>query len=327
MDEFSWGQAWSLGFILMKRRLLQQAILLIGVGIVLPLALQYSILGIAVGRMSPQALAQSETSSVAALGAMVIAVLVLSYILQIGSYFGSSRLALRPNESLGAALLFGLFAGVVVLIALGVLGFVTIWIGQAIALPGIALLVILALSIPLMALFGAIYTVPSALIAVGLSAMLVIAIVIGAITGEVGLAATMVGGSGSVTVMLLVMSAVLLWLAARLSCTTALMAEHGTLNIVSAMRESWRLTWDEQWSIMRYLALIGFGLTVLIFCMVAAIGYSSAGLMQAGGPTQHASTAFLALAGGVPVAFLAVMITAGIYRSLENSTSTAEVFT
>ena len=146
--------------------------------------------------------------------------------------------------------------------------------------------------------------------------------------GNIGFAATLVGGSGLIAVVLLVMSAILLWLAARFSCTTSLMAERRSFNMIAAMRESWRLTLDEQWVIVRYLALIAFALALLLVGGAALAGVGVSAFVEGGALPEGESVAgaLIGMAVGLPLAFLSVMVPAGIYRELDQGAMTAEVF-
>src|SRR6185369_1158623 len=94
----------------------------------------------------------------------------------------------------------------------------------------------------------------------------------------------------------LVMSAALMWLATRLSCTTSLMADWKSYNLVAAMRESWRLTLEDQWVMLRYLALIAFGLALLLIAASLVAGIGAAAYFQGGlGPITGGRVVTLAL--------------------------------
>jgi hypothetical protein len=152
--------------------------------------------------------------------------------------------------------------------------------------------------------------------------------VFGTVTGNVGLAATLIGGgSGAIVVLFLVLSAVLMWLATRLSCTTSLMADWKSYNLVAAIRESWRLTLEDQWVILRYLALVAFGLAVLFIGVSLVAGIGAAAYFQ-GEPVPGGQLTLIALGlvAGTPLAFLIVLLPAGIYRELTRSSLAAEVF-
>lgn len=326
MDSFRWGKAWSLGYGFIAGRALTHAIVLIGIGILIPFALQFALTGGPAARPNALLINQVGPGTAAAMGGTLLALMVVALILQSGSYFTSWRLGLG-HSSLGGALGYGLPAGlmaVAVLAALGILIAGTVFqVGTA----GAAILLVLALLIPMLAAMAAYFTVAVAVVAVGFAAMLTLTMVMGAATGEVGMAATMVGGSGVVAVVILILCAVTLWLAARLCCTTSVMAERKSFNLIAAFKASWELTWEEQWSIMRYLALIGLGLALLYGAVEVAI-VASAGAYF-GAPNGTAASAGVTLAGiavSIPLAFLTVMIPAGIYRELNPPGVDAEVF-
>ena len=119
----------------------------------------------------------------------------------------------------------------------------------------------------------------------------------------------------------------MLWVAGRLSCTTALLAERRSFNLFSAMAESWRLTLEDEWRIMRYLALVGL---VLSFLMILIGGAAIAVLTLALGESLNGNglaRQALATLFGLPLAYFMVLIPAGIYRELAGSPmADAEVF-
>jgi hypothetical protein len=182
--------------------------------------------------------------------------------------------------------------------------------------------------------FALFYTLPAALLATIASIVLVFTMVVGTVMGNVGMAATLIGGgSGAVVVLFLVMSAALMWLATRLSCTTSVMADWKSCNLLAAMRESWRLTLEDQWIIMRYLALIAFGLAILIIAASLVAGIGAAAYFQGnssfqGNPGVGGQIVMLlvGMVVGTPLAFLIVLLPAGIYRELTRHSLAAEVF-
>jgi hypothetical protein len=192
---------------------------------------------------------------------------------------------------------------------------------------GLAVPAVMILAIPLLIAFAAFYSVAAATIAVAVALMLLIAMIGGMALGQTGFAATMVGGSGFVVVMAIVMSGVLLWLSARLSCTAAIMAETRSFNPIAAIRRSWDMTWDEQWSILRYLATIGLALAIVAFLLGTAAAALSVNLMQAGDNNVSVlAQAAASLITAVPIAYLMVMGTTGIYRELSPPQVDADVF-
>jgi membrane-anchored glycerophosphoryl diester phosphodiesterase (GDPDase) len=107
-----------------------------------------------------------------------------------------------------------------------------------------------------------------------------------------------------------------LWLGARFSCATPAMASRGSLNFLEAVRESWHVTAPRQGRIMLYLALVGllFGLVYLIFAGIfaAAVGVT---LASGGVPSMGIGTILLGIAMGVLMAYVSVLVPAGIYRA------------
>jgi hypothetical protein len=325
MDSFKWGKAWSYAYGFLAGRTLMHAIVLVGIGILIPFGAQFALAGGPVARPNPMMM-EGGLETAAAMGWMLLALLLLTYVLQTGSYFASWRLGLGQS-TLGGALGYGLPAGLLAVLVLAALGFL---IGGTAALAGTegaAILLVVALLIPLLAAMAAYYTTIAAAAAVGFALMLSLTMVLGAATGQVGMAATMVGGSGVVAVVILVLCGITLWFAARLSCVTALLAERRSFNLIAAFKASWELTWEEQWSIMRYLALIGLGIALLVIALGVAIG-ASAGMYLTPANATAATTgaALVGLAFSVPMAFLTVMIPAGIYRALTPPVIDAEVF-
>jgi len=255
-------------------------------------------------------------------------VTALGLVLQTASYFASWRRGLCPNRSLGGAIGFGLLAGLMVaLVFVALIAAATLAAGQ-IGAAGAWLLGILVFLIPLATAFAIFYTLFAAFVAIFLATALVLAMIFGTLMGDIGFAATLVGGSGLITVILLVMSAIMLWLAARFSCATSLMAERRSFNMIAAMRESWRLTLDEQWVIVRYLALIAFALALLLIGGAALAGLGVQGFVEGGVLPEGDSIAgtLIGIAVGLPLAFLSVLVPAGIYRELDQGAMTAEVF-
>jgi hypothetical protein len=330
MESFGIGRAWSLGYRLFTGRALIHALILIGVGIAAPLALQFAALGTLVGS-NPMLTGTGGMSAGAgaAAGAAMIVVMGLSYLLQTGSYFASWRLGLARDSSPGGALLYGLPASLLAMaivalaIALAAAAF-----GQLMEQPGLALILGIIAAVPVILASALFYTLMSAMIAVAVSLGLVLLMAVGTATGNIGLAATLVGGSGAVAVALVGLSLVWLWLAARLSCTAAIMAERRSFNLVAAMRESWQLTWEDQCAILRYLALLGLCVMLILFAAMFAVGVGAAAAVNLA-PDPQQDTLVFALIGlvvAIPLAYLAVMIPGGIYRSLNSASDDAAIF-
>lgn len=327
MNPFGIGSAWSLGFRFVAGQAVAQAMILIGIGILAPLALQYAFTGSVVGSMSPM-MAPRGLGNSAAAGLVAAAALAIGYILTAASYFATWRFGFDGGRSLIGAILYGLLAG---LIATALIFLLAILVGAAAAsraetLNNMVLVVVIAL-IPLIAVFATFYTVLTAFFAAVVMLGLAGSMIFGAVTGNVGLAATLVGGSGGVVVLLLVLSALFLWLTARLSCTGPLMAARRSFNFVVAARDSWRLTWEEQWPILRYLALIGFGMALLCLVAAVALGASAAMFFESGGAAgTQAGALILRVVLSIPLAYLTVIVPVGIYRELTRLEVSADVF-
>jgi len=328
MTIFGFDGAWSLGFRAVAGRFAGQAVIIVGVGIVAPLLLRLVLPGVTTGS-TPVSAVFAGPSSAGAGGLALIAALI-GYVLQTGSYFASWRYALAGDESVGGALGYGLLAGLVALLAVAlagaVLGFGVVWLR---AIPGVAIVVGLILIVPLLMLFAIFYTALTAAFALILGLALAITMILGVALGNAGFAATLLGGgSGLVVVMLLVACALALWIAARLSCASSIMAESRSFNLIEAARASWALTIDDQGRIMGYLALIGIGFAVILFALAAAIGMSIAGFGAVSIDPRGAvlAASLIGLIAGVPVAVLSVAVPAGIYRALNRSSEAALVF-
>jgi hypothetical protein len=330
MEGFRFGKAWSLGYALVTRKALYHAILLIGLAVLGPMVLQFAMLGTLVGSTNPALIGTAGgVGAGQAYGVAFLAATLLGYLLQTTSYFGSLRVSLGRETSLGRALLYGLLAAIMAIVIV----FVAIFVGaatfaQMMARPGLMFVLGVLAAAPVLLATSLFYTLMSAMIAVGVAALLLLMMAVGAATGNIGMAATMVGGSGAVAVMLVALSLVWIWLAARLSCTASIMAERKSYNLIAAIRESWQLTWEEQWGIVRYLALLGLGLILFLSAAMIVVGFGAYATLQAGAPPQAgpALLAGLALLLGIPLAYLGVMIPGGIYRSLYSVTDDAEIF-
>jgi len=327
MDNFSMRGAWSFGYGFFAHRQLLHILVLVGIGILLPLLLQFALFGEIVGASNPAMLTRQSASAVQGITAPIV--LVAGYFLQILSYFASWRLGFGVGRPAGGAFMFGLLASLVTIGVFALVGAPAIWAGRAASSAGIPFIGLLVTLLPTLIVVAIFYTLLAALIATIASILLVAAMLLGAATGNVGMAATMMGGgSGAVVVLFLVLSVILMWLATRLSCTTSVMADWKTYNLPAAIRESWRLTLEDQWAIMRYLALVAFGLGIVIIASSAIAGIGAAAFLggpDAGSRGQLAGIA-LGLGLAIPLAFLAVLVPAGIYRELTRSSMDVEVF-
>lgn len=108
MNRISIGQAWAYGTSFFSGQVANHAIALIGVGVLVPLVLQFALGGGLAAASDPMALAGGS-------GPVAILLSLIGYILQTGSYFASWRLGLSNGEPLGSAIAYGLVAALPVL--------------------------------------------------------------------------------------------------------------------------------------------------------------------------------------------------------------------
>lgn len=136
MNKISISQAWSYATSFFAGQGANHAIALIGVGIVVPLILQFALGG---GAMMADPMSMAAGGGLAAMGGLMILLSLINYILQTGSYFASWRIGLsNGSEPLGSALAYGMVAalptlllGIVVVVVLALIGFVVF--GSALA--------------------------------------------------------------------------------------------------------------------------------------------------------------------------------------------------
>lgn len=320
MNEFSAIGAWSNGVRFLAARPGGHAVLLVGLGLVVPIAIQLAVQYALTGTVFAPARQPAEPSLVGSL----IPLIAMAF--QAGAFFASWRLGLAVRETLAGALGYGAVAGLVAaLVAILLIVLAGLAASQA-GSPAIALFVFLFTLLPVILLLSLLSTAASALIGVGVTATMAIAMAASAATGNLGLAATMVGGSGLLVVLLLVFGLLLIWLAARFSCATAIMADGKSYNLFAAARASWELTWDSQWLIMRYLALLGALLLLLLIAGVAAIGGGAALLQASPSGIAAGLGAVYVLGFALLMVFVAVLVPAGIYRQLVGERAPVEVF-
>lgn len=324
MNEFRWVEAWAQGYRFVTARTWQNATLLIGFGLLMPFCIQVVSTGL--GAQGP--LDQGgDAAIIPGIDAAALDGLAVSYVLQIGALFAVLRLGLDESERFGRALAYGGLAGVAATVVAGVLVFVAVTVARP-APPGLMHFVIIATLIPFAMALAVFSTVLAALVGTALVLVLAVTMVLGATTGNVGLAATVAGGgSGFMVVLLLLLGAALVWVSARLSCTAAIMADHRNFNLGRAIRGSWELTAEEQGRITLYLALLGAGFLVLSGGAMVAIGASLAAMQEtAPSPLALGISLGFALILGVLFTFLAALVPAGIYLRLVGERSPVEVF-
>lgn len=322
MNQFSLGNAWSKGVSFFSSQALNHAIVLIGLGVLVPTALQLLLVGGATGMISPAMMGQG-LEGMQALGAAAGLVGLISYVLQTGSYFGSWRLGFGEAEPLPGAIIYGLIVGVIAILALVVFAVIAVILTQAV--PIVGLLLLAAVLLPF---FAAFYTVLAAVMAVGMFLVLLIVLAFGASMANTNPGLAMMGGGGVTVLLLLAIMALLLWLAARFSCAATVMADRRTFNPIVGITESWRLTSANQWRIVGYLALLGIVLVVLFVLLAIIVGAGMMSGMQAGGGTPQPGIggAILGMIFSIPFAYLVVLVPAGIYRELGGGETSAKVF-
>ena len=120
MDSFSMRGAWSFGLRFFAHRQLLHILILIGMGIAVPLILQFAVFGRIMGMANPAMLSEQSTSYEAGTTNSALAqgwkvttaplVLIFGYFLQIASYFASWRLGFSIGRPAPEAFLFGLLA-------------------------------------------------------------------------------------------------------------------------------------------------------------------------------------------------------------------------
>ena len=298
------------------------AVALIAVGLIAPFVLQYLLLGSAIGMINPATTAQQvRFGGLSPMdGLTMLVVMFVTYVLQMGSFFASWRLGLGEGESLAGAMGYGLVTGLMVIVGFALVGLLGLLVVQAAAIAGVILLLIAML--PLFAMF---YTALAGAVAVGMLLFTLFMLALGsAASSEFSLA----GGAGLAIPILFAATGLLLWLAARFSCVTPVMADRRTLNLLEGIAESWRLTSSGQWRIMVYLGLLGVVLLVGLVIVSGIVGVGMASTMQveSGVPQMGLGIAIAGLIIGIPFAYLAVLVPAGIYRALADETSPAQVF-
>lgn len=129
MNKISISQAWSYATSFFSGQIGNHAIALIGVGIVVPLILQFALGG---GAAMADPMSFAAGGGMAAMGGIAILLGLINYILQTGSYFASWRIGLSGGaEPIGPALAYGMIAalptlllGIAVVLVIVLIGFV-----------------------------------------------------------------------------------------------------------------------------------------------------------------------------------------------------------
>lgn len=116
MNRISISQAWSYATSFFSGQGVNHAIALIGVGIIIPLILQFALGG---GAALTDPMSFASGGGVMAMGGSMILLGLANYILQTGSFFASWRIGLtHGREPVGAALAYGLIAALPTLLLL-----------------------------------------------------------------------------------------------------------------------------------------------------------------------------------------------------------------
>jgi len=321
MYEFSAIGAWSRGIGFLKARPRDYLILIGGLGLLIPIAVQIAVQYALTGALFDGTPRPSDAGVV-----YQLAPLILVLVQAIG-FFASWRLGLAERETLSGALLYGLLASLLAaLIGIVLLSMAGMAASQA-GSPAFVLFVILFTAVPIILLFAMFSTLAAAMVGAGMALVLAVMMVIGGATGNVGIAATMFGGgSGFVVVLFLLLSILLLWLATRLSCVTAVMADRKSYNIIAAVRISWEVTASDQWPIMRYLALVGVTLIVVLVGSFVAIGGGAAALQADASLVPQAVGLAVGLVFASLFVCLAVSVPAGIFLQMMGERAPVDVF-
>ena len=261
MARFSGRDAWAKGRAFLSGKAAGHAILLIGIGIVAPIVLQFLVAGRVSGLSSRGMVAGAEVDRLADGSGVAFA----GHLLQLVSYFASWRFGLDARATPGGAAVFGLLAALVAAIGSVVVLMVFGMAGALLPQPGIVIVV----AIVMMALLALFCPFVAALLAAGGGTLLALVLIFGAVTGA-GFAPAALGGSGFAVALFIPAAGLLLWLTARVGCVTCLMADRKRLNPLPGLAESWRLTGGEQRRVMRYLALVSLGAALALFVIAAS---------------------------------------------------------
>jgi hypothetical protein len=328
MNAFSIAGAWRLGLDFFTRHWLAMTLLLLGLGLALPLALQYAVAGgpietVNLARVVPDPYGNSWLVDRPA----IIALLLAGYIAQAMSYFAAWRLGF--GAPIGRALLYGLLAGLLAIFIGGVARTIGQYGSELIISSDTVLLAVIVFLLPLLVPFAFFFMTQTIMVSGVVMLVLAFQMIAGAATGSLEDAATMVGGDGAIAVLLLVLSGFMFWLAGRLSCAAPWMAANGSLNVWAGFRESWRMTEDEQTAIARYLLLVGVVMALAVIGLAFVLGEGMRAIPRGGvGYTFDLATLLPRVGLAIPFAILSVMIPAGIYRQIkgEETQLSAEIF-
>jgi hypothetical protein len=305
MNRFSIGQAWSNATGFFSGNAANFAILIIGIGVLVPLVLQWAITGNPMENAFNPALMGARgggAAAMAGMGAAAVLVALASYVIQFGSYFSSWRLGFGPDGGdLAGASRFGFGAGAIyvgLLIATGVLTAV------------IAVAITPWLAIPLFFVIFGFFVIMFPALFGFLAILFFLAAIFGAAAGG-----GMLPVGGAVGLLIILLFAVgSLWLAARLCCTGPAMADAGEFLPFAALRRSWTLTAEGQWRIVGYFLLIGAILFVLLLVLGLVVGASIQSAFMTGSTPGMGVVMLGTFFVSIPIAYFTVAVPAGIYR-------------
>jgi hypothetical protein len=313
LSDFTIGRAWRHGIDFVKRSPSGHALLLILAAAILPALIQNFLIGGSSSPLIPAAFGRGDAAE-ALLGTglgTVLAVLAV-YALTVGGYLGSLRLGLGRDAELGRSATYGMIAGLAVVGLAFAVGLAAVVLIQL--LGWIAGLLIMLVLLPLFAAFFAVSIgmVAAAMIVTGTLILIFVVLMTGTDSPF--------GGASLFAVAVMVPAGlVALWATARLCCTTPAMACRESLNLIEALRESWRLTGNAQLRIMLYLAIVGLILglvyVILVFAMTSSVG-AAAGRAGAGASARIGIFIFSSVAA-ILSAYISVLVPAGIYRALQ----------
>ena len=324
MKALSIGSVWSHGSRALAPRLSVHVLILAVLGIFAP-----AVVGILIREASVagnQMMIGSLSGEAEVSRALVLLGQGIGYALQGASFFAVWRIALNGRQPEVAAIAYGIVMGLLV----GALCVGANLVGDAgsrlLGSPETMYLALIVFFLPLVLVFALFFTVLAVIAAAGVVVLFVVIVVNYGSGGGVP-TGIFEGAGGGFTFLALLLSAFTVWLSARLSCVTMLLAERGGFDLPAAIAESWRRTAAAQWAIVRQLALLGLGLASLIAAAAWMLG-SGVGDVLPGGlvAASDGLTILLRLVVGVPLALLVVLVPLGISGALSDAEAQAEVF-
>lgn len=327
MRQFSFGGACSQGLRFFSPQAVNHAIILLGLGVVAPYAVQYLLAGGPTPLANPAMIGGSalDPNAISGIAGIILIAMLAAYVCNFGAMFGSLRLGLGGGETLPGAVIYGVITAILVAVAMFLIlgGAVFLGIRSGGAATSVVLVMIIIAAFLLF--FAVLYPVFVAIMCLFGALALLLVLATGASLPGADAAAQLNLGGG--VFIMLAVTLIIFWLTARLSCTTAAMAQRGTYNPLTGMAESWRLTAANQWRILGYLSLLGLLMLIVLFVIGGVVGASMMSSMQSGTvPTPGAGTMVGSMVMGALFLYFSVMVPAGIYRELVPSASAAEAF-